>query len=66
MEPDILVEGFKKSEEMHGVQYLSFVGDSDSSVYAKLKTERAIWQTYTRNNKGVQKPCDQKLHKRSV
>ncbi|XP_049877293.1 uncharacterized protein LOC126374645 [Pectinophora gossypiella] len=37
MEAAILVEGFQKSEEMHGLQYLSFVGDGDSSVFAQLK-----------------------------
>ncbi|XP_063238957.1 uncharacterized protein LOC134540255 [Bacillus rossius redtenbacheri] len=36
MEQDINVEGFKMSEKMHGVRYKYFVGDGDSSVYAKL------------------------------
>ncbi|XP_063231011.1 uncharacterized protein LOC134535725 isoform X2 [Bacillus rossius redtenbacheri] len=36
MEQDILVEGFKNSEAMHGLKYKYFVGDGDSSVYAGL------------------------------
>lgn len=37
MEAAILVEGFQKSEEMHGLRYLAFIGDGDSSVFAQLK-----------------------------
>lgn len=37
MESTILVEGFQKSQEMHGVKYLQFVGDGDSSVFAQLR-----------------------------
>ena len=37
METDILVEGFRSSEEMHGLQFLEFIGDGDSSVFYKLK-----------------------------
>lgn len=44
MEAEILVEGFQKSEEMHGVQYLSFVGDGDSSVFAQLKEKVSYGQ----------------------
>ncbi|KAJ8891500.1 hypothetical protein PR048_004028 [Dryococelus australis] len=35
MEQDI-VEGFRSSEQMHGMQYKHFVGDGDSSVRARL------------------------------
>ncbi|KAH7942778.1 hypothetical protein HPB52_001328 [Rhipicephalus sanguineus] len=38
MEADILVEGFQRSTEMHGVQYRTFIGDGDSSVYYQLQT----------------------------
>ncbi|KAL1436901.1 hypothetical protein MTO96_049291 [Rhipicephalus appendiculatus] len=38
MEADILVEGFQRSTEMHGVQYRTFIGDGDSSVYHQLQT----------------------------
>ncbi|KAJ8895966.1 hypothetical protein PR048_001307 [Dryococelus australis] len=36
MEQDIIIEGFNKSEEIHGVRFKYFVGDGDSSVYARL------------------------------
>jgi len=36
MESDIIVEGFKISEEKHGIRYTSFIGDGDSSVYSSL------------------------------
>ena len=36
MEPDIIVEGFQKAEQQHGVRYIKFIGDGDSSVYAQL------------------------------
>ncbi|KAJ8912412.1 hypothetical protein NQ315_013479 [Exocentrus adspersus] len=36
MECDIIVEGFKRSLDMHGVIYKRLVGDGDSSVYKKL------------------------------
>ena len=33
METDIIVQGFQLAEQMHGVRYLWFIGDGDSSVY---------------------------------
>ena len=36
MEPDIILEGFQQAERVHGVRYLRFVGDGDSSVYSTL------------------------------
>lgn len=48
MEADIVVEGFKKSEEMHGLQYLSFIGDGDSSVYANLRKNVSYGQKITK------------------
>ena len=36
METHIIVEGFKTAEEKHGVRYIRFVGDGDSSVYPSL------------------------------
>lgn len=33
METDIIVEGFCQCERVHGVRYLRFIGDGDSSVY---------------------------------
>ena len=36
MEPDIIVEGFQNAEQQHGVRYIKFIGDGDSSVHAQL------------------------------
>ena len=33
MEANIILEGFRQSEEMHGLWYLWLIGDGDSSVY---------------------------------
>lgn len=37
MESDVIVEGFNASERTHGLRYLKFVGDGDSSVFAKIR-----------------------------
>lgn len=39
MEGEILVEEFQRSSEMHGVQYRTFKGNEDSSVYYELETK---------------------------
>ena len=36
MEQDIIVEGFSRSEQMHGLRYIGLIGDGDSSVYSKI------------------------------
>ncbi|GBN00759.1 hypothetical protein AVEN_220264-1 [Araneus ventricosus] len=36
MEADIIVDGFTKRVEMHGVKYARFIGDGDSNVYKKI------------------------------
>ena len=36
METNIILEGFKQAEQVHGVYYMNFVGDGDSSVYPTL------------------------------
>ena len=36
MEPDILLEAFQQAERVHGVRYLPFNGDGDSSVHSTL------------------------------
>ncbi len=36
METDILLEGFSEAERIHGVRYIRFIGDGDSSVYPTL------------------------------
>ncbi|KAB0802471.1 hypothetical protein PPYR_04657 [Photinus pyralis] len=39
MEADIVVEGFCRSQEMHGIRYKYFIADEDSSVYAKIRAK---------------------------
>lgn len=58
MEADILVEGFQRSQEMHGLRYLSFIGDGDSSVYANLRENVSYGQKL---KKGSQHACNYKL-----
>jgi len=36
MELDIILNGFMFAEEQHGAQYISFVRDSESSIYQAL------------------------------
>ena len=36
MEADIIVEGFKLSESMHGLRYMWMIGDGDSSVHHSI------------------------------
>ena len=38
MEADIILEGFRMSESMHGLRHLWFIGDGDNSVYNSLIT----------------------------
>ena len=38
MESDIIVEGFNLSESMHGLRYMQFIGDGDSSVHYNIVT----------------------------
>lgn len=40
MESDIILEGFKRSIQMHGIKYAYLVGDGDSSVFKKLQVEK--------------------------
>lgn len=39
MEQDMLVEAFINSEKLHGVRYLTYVGDGDSSVMARIQQQ---------------------------
>ena len=43
METDILLEGFCKAESTHGVRYIRFIGDGDSSVYGTLLQHVPVW-----------------------
>jgi hypothetical protein len=36
MEQDMIIEGFVLSLSMHGLRYLEFIGDGDSSVYQRI------------------------------
>ena len=36
METDVVVEGFTEAERVHGVHYITLIGDGDSSVYPSL------------------------------
>jgi hypothetical protein len=40
MESQIILEGFNKSLEMHGVKFSKIIGDGDSSVYKKIKENK--------------------------
>ncbi len=43
MEADIIVEGFLEAERVHGVRYMKFVGDGDSSVNPTLVQNVPVW-----------------------
>ena len=43
METDIILEGFKLAEKMHGVRYMRFIGDGDSSVHSTLLQCVPLW-----------------------
>jgi len=36
MEADIILEGFKAAYDQHGLRYMEFIGDGDSSVQPTL------------------------------
>ena len=36
METDIILKGFLNSEQQHGLRYIEFIGDGDSSVFPAL------------------------------
>lgn len=40
METSIVVEGFRKSEEIYGLRYHKLIADGDSSVYKKILDAR--------------------------
>ena len=40
MESNIILEGFKKSVEMHGLIYFKIIGDGDSSVYKRIMEQK--------------------------
>jgi len=42
MEADIILEGFEKAYDQHGLRYMEYIGDGDSSVQPKL-VEKLPW-----------------------
>lgn len=43
METDIILQGFQRAEHDHGVRYMRFIGDGDSSVYPTLQAQVPGW-----------------------
>ncbi len=43
MEADMLVEGFKAAEDMHGLRYMRMTGDGDSSVLSNIQASVPGW-----------------------
>ncbi len=43
MESDIILDGFLEAEHVHGVRYIRFVGDGDSSVHTTLLQSVPGW-----------------------
>ena len=46
MESDIILQGFKCSERMHGLRYIWMIGDGDTSVYSSICTARKVTNKY--------------------
>ena len=53
MESDIILEGFHKPEQQHGLCYINFIGDGDTSVHTTLISGVSGWGT-PYPNKNVQ------------
>lgn len=47
METSIILEGFKKSVEMHQLKYVKLIGDGDSSVYKKICLDKPYGSSVT-------------------
>ena len=43
METDIILDGFLKAEQTHGMRYTRFIGDVDNSVFPTLRENVPIW-----------------------
>ena len=57
METSTIVEGFKEAEKVHGVRYMRFVGDGDSSVYPTLLLEVPVWGRYIKKLECANHAC---------
>lgn len=56
MEMDIILEGFLEADRVHGVCYMEFVSDGDSSVYPTLLQNVPGWAHAVKKLKVCQ-PC---------
>ena len=43
METNILLEGFMEAERVHGLRYMKFIGDGDSSIHPTLIQNVPVW-----------------------
>ena len=57
METDIILSGFKEAVRVHGVWYIRFVGDGDSSVYPTLIQGVPGWGRYIMKMKCANQSC---------
>ena len=57
MEPDIILEGFKQAEKVHGVRYTRFIGDGDSSVHSTLIQCVPGWGRYIKKMECANHSC---------
>lgn len=57
MEADIILDGFKQAESVHGVRYTRFIGDGDSSVEATLVQGVPVWGRYIRRLECANHAC---------
>ena len=57
MEPDIISEGFKQAEKVHGVRYTRFIGDGDSSVHSTLIQCVPGWGRYIKKMECANHSC---------
>ena len=47
MKVDGVLEMFKRSEEQHGLKYVSFIGDGDSSAYQTVSKQKPYGENFT-------------------
>ena len=57
METDIIIDGLKKAESKHGVRYMRFVGDGDSSVHPALLENVPRWGRYIKKLECANHTC---------
>ncbi len=57
MEPDIILSGFKEAERVHGLRYINFIGDGDSSVYPTLIQGVPGWGRYIKKMECANHAC---------